>query len=78
MQMLTGWAATVLAPPAVGILLDLTRSALLGPTAQWGSAFGILALGPLAGLIALRPLRTRRMAHLPAGPQTGRRTRDAG
>ncbi len=59
LQMLFGWTATVLAPLAVGIVLDLTKAAGLSPTAQWGWAFALLALGPLAGLIALIPLRTR-------------------
>lgn len=58
LQMLTGWTATALAPLAVGIVLDLTKAAGLSPTAQWGWAFALLALGPLAGLIALIPLRT--------------------
>jgi MFS family permease len=59
LQMLTGWTATALAPLAVGIVLDLTKAAGLSPTAQWGWAFALLALGPLAGLLALTPLRTR-------------------
>lgn len=75
MQMLTGWAATVLAPPAVGILLDLTRTARLGPSTQWGSAFALLALGPLAGLIALRPLRSRGRSDLRARASTDGRPR---
>lgn len=58
LQMLTGWTATALAPLAVGIVLDLTKAAGLSPSAQWGWAFALLALGPLAGLIALIPLRT--------------------
>lgn len=62
-QMLTGWGATVLAPPAVGLVLDLTKAAGLSPSTQWGWAFAILAVGPLAGLLALNPLRARR-AHL--------------
>lgn len=73
LQMLTGWAATVLAPPAVGIVLDLTRAARLSATAQWGSAFALLALGPLAGLLALKPLRARRPADLPVLAHTGSR-----
>lgn len=78
LQMLTGWAATVLAPPAVGILLDLTRAARLSPSAQWGSAFALLALGPLAGLLALRPLRNRRTADPPVLAHTGGRTGGTG
>lgn len=74
LQMLTGWAATALAPPAVGIVLDLTRAARLSATAQWGSAFALLALGPLAGLLALKPLRARRPADLPVLAHTGSRT----
>ncbi len=60
LQMLSGWGATVLAPPAVGFVLDLAKTAALQPSAQWGWAFMILAAGPLAGLLALRPLRARR------------------
>jgi len=72
LQMLTGWTATALAPLALGIVLDVTQAAGFGPAAQWGWAFSLLALGPLAGLIALVPLR-RRYAALnaltqPAGP----------
>ena len=63
LQMLTGWGATVVAPPAVGLVLDLTKAAELSPSTQWGWAFAILAVGPLAGLLALGPLRARR-AHL--------------
>jgi len=70
LQMLTGWTATALAPLAVGIVLDLTKTAGLSPAAQWGWAFALLALGPLAGLIALIPLR-RRSAALNALTQTG-------
>ena len=73
LQMLTGWGATALAPPAVGMVLDLTKAAQIGPTAQWGWAFVLLALGPLAGLIALGPLRARR-ADLPAVARTGGHT----
>lgn len=57
LQMLSGWGATVLAPLAVGFVLDLTKAAALSPSTQWGWAFTILAVGPLAGLLALGPLR---------------------
>ncbi len=70
LQMLTGWGATVLAPPAVGIVLDLTKAANLSPTAQWGWAFSLLAMGPLAGIAALSSLRRRR-ANLAAFPEAG-------
>jgi MFS family permease len=56
-QMLFGWSATVVAPVVIGGILDLVRVISPGETAPWGAAFGILALGPLAGLIALRPPR---------------------
>ncbi|HLB77245.1 MAG TPA: hypothetical protein VJO72_09445, partial [Candidatus Dormibacteraeota bacterium] len=46
-------------PPAVGLVLDLTKSAQLSPAAQWGWGFAILAVGPLMGLMALGPLRAR-------------------
>jgi len=56
-QMLTGWTATALAPAAFGMTLDLLAPA--GALAQWGSAFGLMALGPLVGVIALAPLRMK-------------------
>src|SRR5207244_6098263 len=56
-QMLFGWSATIVAPVVVGGILDLVKVISPGETAPWGAAFGILALGPLAGLIALRPPR---------------------
>ena len=71
LQMLIGWGATVLAPPAVGIVLDLTRAGRLSPPGQWGSAFALLALGPLAGILALKPLWARRRADLPRVAQRG-------
>jgi MFS family permease len=74
LQMLTGWAATVLAPPAFGIVLDLTKTAQISPTAQWGWAFVLLALGPLIGLISLKPLRAQRPADLTMLAETGGRT----
>ncbi len=73
LQMLTGWTATVLAPSAVGVVLDLTKAAQISSPAQWGWAFGLLALGPLAGLIALKPLRARRPADVPLLANTGGR-----
>jgi MFS family permease len=73
LQMLTGWTATVLAPPAVGFMLDLTKAAKVTPTAQWGWAFVLLALGPLMGLVALKPLRARRSADRTVVAQTGGR-----
>jgi MFS family permease len=75
LQMLTGWTATVLAPIAVGIVLDLSRSAGVSPTAQWGAAFGLLALGSLAGIVALNPLWKRRTAGLSAFAPTGSGTK---
>lgn len=62
LQMLFGWSATVVVPVAFGAALDLARAAHLGPTAPWGAAFGILALGPLVGLLALRSLVAGRTA----------------
>src|SRR5437879_5681900 len=78
LQMLTGWGATALAPPAVGIVLDLTKAAQIGPTAQWGWAFVLLAFGPLIALVALKPLRARRSPDLTTLPHTGGRTREEG
>jgi MFS family permease len=75
LQMLTGWTATVLAPIAVGLVLDLSRGAGLSPTAQWGAAFGLLAVGSLAGIVALNPLWKRRTAGLSAFTPTGSGTK---
>lgn len=61
-QMLFGWAATAAAPAAVGAMVDLAQGAQAGLAVQWGAAFGMLALGPLCGIIALAPLRARRGA----------------
>jgi MFS family permease len=61
-QMLFGWAATVAAPAAFGLVMDFSKGLHLGPAAQWGWAFGLLALGPLAGIAALGPLRNRARA----------------
>ncbi|MDR7548817.1 MAG: MFS transporter [Armatimonadota bacterium] len=59
-QMLFGWAATAASPAAFGLVLDLGGALGFSPTAQWGSAFGLLALGPLAGIAALGPWRDAR------------------
>ncbi len=56
-QMLFGWAATVVAPVAFGGVLDLLRATFAQPALPWGAAFGLMALGPFIGLLALRPLR---------------------
>lgn len=56
-QMLFGWAATVVAPVAFGAILDLLRARSQEPVLPWGAAFGLMALGPLVGLLALRPLK---------------------
>ncbi len=57
LQMLTGWGATAVAPAAFGAVLDLAKASQASPTAQWGWAFALMAIGPLAGIIALAPLR---------------------
>ncbi len=59
-QMLIGWAATVVAPAALGFILDLLTTEHVGQVVPWGTAFGILALGPLVAILALAPLRTGR------------------
>jgi MFS family permease len=66
-QMLFGWSATVVAPVVVGGILDFVKMVSPGQTAPWGTAFGILAVGPLVGLLALRPERP--------GPDSGDRNR---
>jgi MFS family permease len=62
-QMLFGWSATVVAPVVVGGILDFTKMISPGQTAPWGAAFGILAVGPLVGLLALRPRPDSRDRH---------------
>jgi MFS family permease len=62
-QMLFGWSATVMAPPAFGMVLDFVRGAHGGPAVPWAAAFGILAIGPAIGLIALAPMRRRQRVH---------------
>ena len=54
-QMLFGWSATIVAPVVVGGILDFAKMISPEQTAPWGIAFGILAVGPLVGLLALRP-----------------------
>jgi len=61
-QMLLGWTATAVAPAAFGLVLDLTKAAGASQAAQWGWAFALMALGPVVGVIALRPLRVRASA----------------
>jgi len=68
-MMLVGWAATVVAPAAFGVTLDLAEAAHLGPTIPWAAAFGVLALGPIVGLIALAPLRAGRRAEVTGQPE---------
>jgi MFS family permease len=69
LQMLFGWAATVIAPVAFGVMLDVVRALHQGAAASWGAAFGILALGPLVGLAALKPLAARPRRASPAPPE---------
>ncbi len=59
LQMLIGWAATAAAPAAFGVTLDAMKATAAAPATQWGAAFGILAFGPLVGLVALGRLRVR-------------------
>ncbi len=59
LQMLAGWTATAVAPAIFGLILDLTKAAGAAPAAQWGWAFGAMAVGPAIGVVALAPLRTR-------------------
>lgn len=66
--MLFGWAATVVAPAALGVTLDLVKAASHSPTLPWAVAFGVLGLGPIVALIALAPLREEARAEI-----TGRR-----
>jgi predicted MFS family arabinose efflux permease len=54
-QMLLGWAATAASPAALGVVLDAGSRLGLPAPARWGPAFGLLALGPLVGLVALAP-----------------------
>ncbi len=70
-QMLFGWAATVVAPVAFGGVLDLVRAASPEPTLPWGAAFELLALGPLVGLLAFRMVRRQPRGHRAGPPRDG-------
>jgi MFS family permease len=76
-QMLFGWSATVVAPAAFGVTLDVMKRAHAGPAVPWAVAFGILALGPTVALLALAPLRAGDRADLAARAQTRRGHPDA-
>jgi MFS family permease len=67
LQMLFGWGVTAVSPALFGATLDLARRLNAAEVIQWGIAYGVLALGPLAGFLALRPL-ARREARLPRNP----------
>jgi MFS family permease len=75
--MLFGWAATVVAPAAFGVTLDLVKAAHAAATIPWAVAFGILALGPVVALIALAPLRAGRRDELTDRSQESHVDRDA-
>src|SRR4029077_21282181 len=62
-QMLFGWAATIVAPVAFGGVLDLVRATSPEPTRPWGAAFELLALGPLVGLLAFRMAGRQHRSH---------------
>lgn len=59
LQMLFGWSVTAVSPAVFGATLDILRRFQGTETMQWGIAYGVLALGPLAGLVALHPLARR-------------------
>jgi MFS family permease len=59
LQMLFGWGVTAASPAAFGATLDLARQLPGGELVRWGLAYGVLALGPILGIAALRPLARR-------------------
>ncbi len=59
LQMLFGWGVTAVSPAVFGATLDLTRHLHGSEMIRWGIAYGVLALPPLAGIMALRPLASR-------------------
>ncbi|HSC71616.1 MAG TPA: MFS transporter, partial [Candidatus Methylomirabilis sp.] len=60
LQMLFGWTVTAISPAVFGATLDLTRQIQGGnEMIRWGIAYGVLAVPPLLGIAALRPLARR-------------------
>jgi MFS family permease len=60
LQMLFGWTVTAISPAVFGATLDLTRGIQGGnEMIRWGLAYGVLAVAPLLGIAALRPLARR-------------------
>ncbi|MBI3086961.1 MAG: MFS transporter [candidate division NC10 bacterium] len=59
LQMLFGWTVTAISPAVFGATMDLTRHLWGDAMMPWGIAYGILALGPIAGILALWPLARR-------------------
>ncbi|MEK7204959.1 MAG: MFS transporter [candidate division NC10 bacterium] len=60
LQMLFGWTVTAISPALFGATLDLTRQIRGGDEMiRWGIAYGVLAVAPLLGIAALRPLARR-------------------
>jgi hypothetical protein len=60
LQMLFGWTVTAISPAVFGATLDLTRQLQGGDEMiRCGIAYGVLAVAPLLGIAALRPLARR-------------------
>ena len=60
LQMLFGWTVTAISPALFGATLDLTRQIQGGDEMiRWGIAYDVLAVAPLLGIAALRPLARR-------------------
>jgi MFS family permease len=60
LQMLFGWTVTAISPALFGATLDLTRQIQEGnEMLRWGIAYSVLAVPPLLGIAALRPLARR-------------------
>lgn len=59
LQMLFGWTVTAISPAVFGATLDLARHLRGDAMMPWGIAYGVLALGPVAGIAALWPLARR-------------------
>jgi len=71
LQMLFGWTVTAISPALFGATLDLTKQIQGGnEMIRWGIAYGVLAVAPLLGIAALRPLARRE--HSTSRPESSR------
>ena len=60
LQMLFGWTVTAISPAVFGATLDFSgQFHSVNEMVRWGIAYGVLAVPPLLGIAALRPLARR-------------------